>query len=82
MVATTLEASAKREVEGFYASCYHTDSLWIAASVRDRREGIKLSDDVCSLMGISGRVSPAAGLARPAFIDPIRPLFFERRRRC
>jgi hypothetical protein len=64
MLGTTLEAKAKLEGEGLHVSCNNAHSLWIAATVRDVGEGIKLSDDACSLIWNSGRwiaVFPAEG---------------------
>jgi hypothetical protein len=65
MLETTLDAKAKLEAEGLHVSCNNTHSLWIAATVRDMGEGIKLSDDACSLIGNSSgwvAVFPAEGL--------------------
>jgi hypothetical protein len=65
MLETTLDAKAKLEEEGLYVSCNNANSLWIAGTLRDMGEGIKLSDDACSLMANSGRwvaVFPAEGL--------------------
>jgi hypothetical protein len=65
MLETTLDAKEKLEAEGLHVSCNNTHSLWIAATARDLGEGIKLSDDACSLIGNSSRwvaVFPAEGL--------------------
>ena len=65
MLATLLDAKAKLEAEGLHVSCSSGDSLWIAANVRDAGEGIKISEDACSLLRKSNRwvvVFPAEGL--------------------
>ena len=59
------DAKARLETEGLYVSCNDTHSLWIAGRVRDLGEGIKLSDDACTLIGDSDcwvAVFPAEGL--------------------
>jgi hypothetical protein len=65
MMITALEAKAKLEAEGLHVSCNNAHSLWIAATLRDAGEEIKLSEDACSLIWDSGRwvaVFPAEGL--------------------
>jgi hypothetical protein len=65
VLATTLDAKAKLEEEGLHVSCSNAHSLWIAATVRDIGEGIKFSEDACSLIWNSSRwiaVFPADGL--------------------
>ncbi len=65
MLETTLDAKAALEADGLYVSCNNAHSLWIAATVRDVEDGIKLSDDACSLVGKLNRwvaVFPAEGL--------------------
>src|SRR5262249_33078612 len=65
MLATILDAKARLESEGLHVSRRDDHSLWIAATLRDAGEGIRLSDDACALLGDSGRwvaVFPAEGL--------------------
>jgi hypothetical protein len=65
VLVTTLDAKAKLEAEGLHVSCNNPNSLWIAATVRDMGEGIRASDDACSLIWDSSRwvaVFPAEGL--------------------
>jgi hypothetical protein len=65
MLVTTLDAKAKLEAEGLYVACNNAHSLWIAANYQDVGEGIRLSNDACSLLWDSGRwvaVFPAEGL--------------------
>jgi hypothetical protein len=65
VVATALDAKAKLEAEGLHVSCNNAHSLWIAATLRDVGEGVKLSDDACSLICNTDRwvaVFPAEGL--------------------
>jgi hypothetical protein len=65
MGATALDAKAKLEAEGLHVSCNTPHSLWIAATVREMGEGIKLSNDASSLTWNSSRwvaVFPAEGL--------------------
>lgn len=65
MLVTALDAKAQLEAEGLHVSCNNAHSLWIAATVRDAGDGVKLSADACSLIWNSGRwvaVFPAEGL--------------------
>ncbi len=65
MLVTTLDAREKLAAEGFHVSCNSPHSLWIAATVRDMGEGIKVSNDACSLTWNSSQwvaVFPAEGL--------------------
>jgi hypothetical protein len=65
MLATLLDAKAKLEAEGLHVSRNSACSLWIAATVRDGGEGLKFSEDACSLRGSSSRwiaVFPSEGL--------------------
>jgi hypothetical protein len=65
MLVTAIDAKTKLEAEGLQVSCNNAHSLWIAASVRDMGEGIKLANNACSLIWNSGRwvaVFPAEGL--------------------
>lgn len=65
MPATLLDAKVKLEAEGLHVSRNSDCSLWIAASVRDAGEGIKVSKDACALMENSSRwvtVFPSEGL--------------------
>jgi hypothetical protein len=65
MLESSLDAKVKLEAEGLHVSCNNSHSLWIAATVRDVGEGIKLSDDACSLIWNSSgwvAVFPAEGL--------------------
>jgi hypothetical protein len=62
---TILDAKTKLDEEGLHVSHNNPQSLWIAATVRDRGSGIKLSNDACSLTWNSSRwmaVFPAEGL--------------------
>src|SRR5438105_7516058 len=65
MMTTILDAKAELEAAGLHVSCNNPHSLWIAANVRDAGDGIKLSDDACSLLWDKNRwvaVFPAEGL--------------------
>ena len=65
MSATILDAKAKLEAEGLHVSRNSVCSLWIAATIRDGGEGIKFSEDACSLMWHANRwvaVFPSEGL--------------------
>lgn len=61
---TIHDAKANLETEGLYVSSNDTRSLWIAGCVRDMGEGVKLSDDACTLIWDSDHwvaVFPAKG---------------------
>jgi hypothetical protein len=65
VIVNALDAKKQLELEGLYVSHHNPHSLWIAATVRDMGEGIKLSEDACSLICKSGQwiaVFPAEGL--------------------
>lgn len=58
------DAKTKLEAEGLHVSCNNSNSLWIAANLKDVG-GIRMSNDACSLVEKSGRwvaVFPADGL--------------------
>jgi hypothetical protein len=54
MLVTTLDAKGQLEAEGLHVSRNDTHSLWIAGNVRDVGNGVRLSNDACSLMWKSG----------------------------
>ena len=65
MPVTILDAKAHLEADGLHVSCNNAHSLWIAATVRDLGEGVRLSEDACALIGDASRwvaVFPAEGL--------------------
>jgi len=65
MLATILDAKARLEAEGLYVSCANPHGLWIAGTVRDAGEGVRLSDDACALGWKAGHwvaVFPAEAL--------------------
>lgn len=90
MLVTALDAKAKLEAEGLHVSCNGAHSLWIAGTVRDVGEGIKLSDDACSLTWHSGRwvaVFPAEGMfiyevpaTLPELVSAITAVYTQHRR--
>jgi hypothetical protein len=65
VIGTILDAKALLESEGLCVSGPHAQSLWVAATVREAGEGVKVSEDACSLIGNGERwvaVFPAEGL--------------------
>ncbi len=65
MPDTILDAKAKLEVEGLHVAFNNDHSLWIAVNVKDMGDGIRLSNDACSLLCASGQwvaVFPSEGL--------------------
>lgn len=79
-MGTALEGKVRFEAEGLHVSCNTANSLWIAANVRDMGEGIRLSDDACSLLEDENgwvAVFPAEGLLTyevPGTLDDLVPL--------
>ena len=60
-----IDATTRLESEGLHVSRSGDSSLWIAATLRDAGDGIRLSDDACALLWNAGQwvaVFPAEGL--------------------
>ncbi len=65
MAETILDAKASLEAEGLYVACTNDHALWIAVNIQDMGDGIRLSNDSCSLLWSSDHwvaVFPAEGL--------------------
>ena len=65
MINTLLDAKAKLEAEGLYVSSDTSQSLWIAATLRDSGAGIRVSDNACAVLWRADgwvAVFPAEGL--------------------
>jgi len=65
MLVTILDAKVWLEKQGLHVACSGDHSLWIAAAVSDFGDGVKLSNDACSLFWNSDRwvaVFPADGM--------------------
>ena len=80
MLLTLHDARAKLEAEGLHVSGNVPNGLFIAATLRDAADGIRLSNDACSLMWNSSRwvaIFPREGLVNyevPGSLAELVPL--------
>ena len=55
MVETIQDAKASLEKQHLHVVCDTAQSLWIAGTVRDAGEGVRISDDACVLLADADR---------------------------
>ena len=77
MVETILDAKSRLEAEGLYVSRNDAKSLWIAGSLTDAGEGVRLSQDACALFRKGDQwtvVFPAEGMLTYEMSDSLPEL--------